>query len=78
MKFETIKHTDVRGNVLNYLKLSNNGKEHLINVGEKTITAIEELLKQPELPLDNLNYDHPLTHGKKTQLETKIDNKNKK
>lgn len=56
--FTAIEHTDVRGNVLYYIKLKMGEKEHLINVGKKTHDAVKNLLEtanQTELPLDELN-----------------------
>lgn len=43
MKFTVLKHTDVRGKELMYLKLENEGKEVLINIGVKSYEAILEL-----------------------------------
>lgn len=49
MEFTAIEHTDVRGNVLYYLKLKNNNKELLVNVGKKTHDTVKEMT-EPEQP----------------------------
>lgn len=52
MKVQTIKHADVRGKELNYIKLSSvTGKEYLINVGDKTWTAVMKLLEEEEIQI---------------------------
>lgn len=70
MKFEALEHTDVRGSKLYYLKLTNNGKEFLINVGKKTFETVQDMtgVKQPELPLQL---------GKEGNTDDKTKTKNK-
>lgn len=49
--FEAIKHSDVHGKELYYIKLEADGKTHYINVGKKTYESVMDLttIKQPEL-----------------------------
>lgn len=42
------KYKDVRGKELMYLKLEANGKELVINIGEKSFAALEDLAKPRE------------------------------
>lgn len=69
MKVEAIKHSDVRGKVLTYLKFKTAKEELLINVGEKTYHKIKEMNEQPdveELPLDGVKEEEkPKGGGKK-------------
>lgn len=49
MTVETLKHKDVRGNELYYLKLTNSkGSEHLINVGQKTLDKVQDLILEEQ------------------------------
>lgn len=48
---EAIAHKDVRGNELYYLKLTDGNTELLINVGKKNHDIVNNMNKQPELPL---------------------------
>ena len=49
MKVTVIKHKDVRGTELLYLKLENENGEYLMNIGKKSFETIEELLKHKEV-----------------------------
>lgn len=46
MKIETLKHTDVRGKELKYLKVTNSNESYLINVGDKTFDEVSRLLEE--------------------------------
>lgn len=51
---KAIKHTDVRGKELYYLKISNDAENFMINVGKKTYdecTAMEAMKPQAKLNL---------------------------
>lgn len=44
MTLQTLEHTDVRGNKLHYLKITNSiGTEFMLNVGERTVKKINEM-----------------------------------
>lgn len=45
-QFEAIEHTDVRGNVLKYLKITVGTKEVLINIGQKTFDSLKALTNE--------------------------------
>lgn len=62
MKFEAIKHKDVKGKELLYVKVTANGKEHVINVGQKTFDAVAAIL---ESKLEDNNKLHELTEEHK-------------
>lgn len=69
MKVEAIKHTDVRGKTLNYVRVTNSkGENYLIQVGDKTLKAIEELTKEgTEIKIE----DKELEKGEKAGKATK-------
>ena len=48
--FDAIKHKDVRGNELYYIKLEHGEKNHLINVGKKTYDEVSKLILGQEAP----------------------------
>ena len=43
MKVTALQHTDVRGKQLNYLRLTTETQELLLNVGEKTYNTVLEM-----------------------------------
>lgn len=49
MEVTVIKHKDVRGKELNYLKLKNENGEVLINVGDKTYNQVNDLQQKKEV-----------------------------
>ena len=54
MTIQVLEHADVRGKILQYLKLTNSkGSDVLINVGEKTFKGVRELMAEEELAKDN-------------------------
>ena len=56
MQLQVLEHTDVRGKILQYLKITNNkGNEVLINVGGGTYKSVSELIAEEELTQDNKN-----------------------
>lgn len=62
-KVEAIKHKDVRGNILHYLKIATEIGEILINVGQKTHDKIIELHTPKPLP------NEPTTKQGETQTK---------
>lgn len=56
MNIETIKHADVRGKELMYLKLTARGsiQPYLINVGEKTFYEVSEMLDREHKSSDTI------------------------
>ena len=56
MKIEVLEHTDVRGKILLYLKLTNKqGSDVLINVGAKTFNGVSELMAEEDMSNENKN-----------------------
>lgn len=49
-----IKHKDVRGKELNYLKLTNGKIELLVNVGEKTYQGVKDMEDKTEVPKEEV------------------------
>lgn len=49
MKIKTLEHSDVRGKQLWYLDIENDkGTKLLLNVGERTVNAIKQMLEEDE------------------------------
>lgn len=61
IKVEAIKHSDVRGVQLLYLKLTNNEQVVLINVGQKTFDNVTNLIKGENTPDTNAQMNNILT-----------------
>lgn len=54
MTIEVLEHTDVRGKILQYLKLTNKkGSDVLINVGAKTYNGVRELIAEENINTEN-------------------------
>lgn len=52
MKLRTLEHTDVRGNKLYYLVITNKrGTEFMLNVGERTVKTINKLNEEDATPM---------------------------
>ena len=50
MTIQVLEHADVKGKILQYLKLTNSKGSHiLINVGDKTFKGVRELIAEEEL-----------------------------
>jgi len=58
-----IEHADVRNKVLYYLKVEGGGETLLINVGQKTYSAVRAMENQMEMPLK------PQKDGNKGQVQ---------
>lgn len=58
MLVQAIKHKDVRGKELLYLKIQHEGNEVLVNIGERTYKAVVELVNQQQL---KLHAEEPIT-----------------
>lgn len=51
MTLKTLEHSDVRGNKLYYLVITNNrGTEYMINVGARTIDQVNKLNAEEAAP----------------------------
>lgn len=64
MEVTAIKHADVRGKELCYLKIKKGEHEVLINVGEKTYNSVKQLETVQELPLEEPKTDKDEKGGK--------------
>lgn len=47
---QAIQHADVKGKILNYIRIKNGQYEVLINVGEKTYNAVKQIEKVIDIP----------------------------
>lgn len=59
MKVEAIKHKDVRGKEMLYLKLTNEAtqKEVVINIGQKTFDAVSNMTEpEPQLKIESVTF----------------------
>lgn len=73
MKIEAIKHSDVRGNELLYIKIQNEqGKTVLVNVGQKTYNAVKQLTDTIPITITKDNEEKGKAAGLITTPKRKI------
>lgn len=73
MQVEVLIYKDVRGKELSYLRITNERKEEvLINVGDKTYKAVQELIEEPKKPEPNRIENGVQTNTPQTQEELKL------